>query len=217
MSRFRLHYKNKPYRLLGRVRHSETLETLTLYECLYPNEMGTMWVRPEAMFHESVELPQGRIPRFREVPLEITAFEALTDEAWAAIEPLAKPLFDDVDRKRVQERLARRADPLILIGTFEGDPVGFKIGHGAGDGAFASWLGCVRADRRGLGVGGTLMRAQHDWARERGYRRVVTKTMNRWPEMLMLNLRSGFVITGTEKSDRGLEIVLEKSLDLRPE
>lgn len=44
------HYKGKFYRYLGLVRHSETLEELVLYEALYDNELGRVWVRPKEMF-----------------------------------------------------------------------------------------------------------------------------------------------------------------------
>ena len=44
------HYKGPRYRVLGLVRHSETLEELVYYECLYDNPNGQYWVRPRAMF-----------------------------------------------------------------------------------------------------------------------------------------------------------------------
>ena len=46
------HYKGKHYRVLDTVRHSETLEPMTLYRALY-GEHG-LWVRPAAMFAEQV-------------------------------------------------------------------------------------------------------------------------------------------------------------------
>jgi GNAT superfamily N-acetyltransferase len=104
--------------------------------------------------------------------------------------------------------------------------VGFKIGHrardgGGGDGGSAqvyeSWLGGVRADRRGLGVATQLMHEQHRRAWDKGYRRIRTKTLNDWPEMLVRNLRAGFRVTGTQDCPRGLKILLEKALDRRPE
>lgn len=49
------HYKGGLYRVLGTVRHSETLEPLTLYQALY-GARG-LWVRPAAMFQEHVERP----------------------------------------------------------------------------------------------------------------------------------------------------------------
>ena len=41
-----LHYKGKKYQVRGTVTHSETLETMVLYDCLYENELGKTWVRP---------------------------------------------------------------------------------------------------------------------------------------------------------------------------
>jgi hypothetical protein len=48
------HYKNLLYQVLGTVRHSETLEPMTLYKALYGEE--GLWVRPAAMFNETVEI-----------------------------------------------------------------------------------------------------------------------------------------------------------------
>lgn len=59
------HYKGKRYKVHGLVRHSETLEELVLYEALYPNDLGKMWVRPKAMFCESITLNGHIVPRFR--------------------------------------------------------------------------------------------------------------------------------------------------------
>jgi hypothetical protein len=56
------HYKGGEYEVLGVVRHSETLEPLVLYRPLY-NQSG-FWVRPYAMFFESIEVDGQRQPRF---------------------------------------------------------------------------------------------------------------------------------------------------------
>jgi hypothetical protein len=56
------HYKNLLYQVLGTVRHSETLEPMTLYRALY-GEQG-LWVRPAAMFNEEIEINGVRQPRF---------------------------------------------------------------------------------------------------------------------------------------------------------
>ena len=57
------HYKGLPYQVLGTVRHSETLEPMTLYRALY-GQRG-LWVRPAAMFQEEVVIEGVRQPRFR--------------------------------------------------------------------------------------------------------------------------------------------------------
>jgi hypothetical protein len=46
------HYKGGLYEVVGTVRHSETLEPMTLYRALYG--AGGLWVRPAAMFAEQV-------------------------------------------------------------------------------------------------------------------------------------------------------------------
>jgi hypothetical protein len=56
------HYKHLMYEVLGTVRHSETLEPMTLYRALY-GERG-LWVRPAAMFEEDVVIDGIRQPRF---------------------------------------------------------------------------------------------------------------------------------------------------------
>ncbi len=59
---FYRHYKNLMYEVLGTVRHSETLEPMTLYRALY-GERG-LWVRPAVMFQEEVVVDGVRQPRF---------------------------------------------------------------------------------------------------------------------------------------------------------
>jgi hypothetical protein len=48
------HYKGGLYDVIGNVRHSETLEPMTLYRALY-GEHG-LWVRPAAMFNEMIQV-----------------------------------------------------------------------------------------------------------------------------------------------------------------
>lgn len=59
------HYKGKNYIVKDLVRHSETLEWMVLYECLYENSEGKLWVRPMGMFLENVDLDGKSIPRFK--------------------------------------------------------------------------------------------------------------------------------------------------------
>jgi len=56
------HYKGLRYEVIATVRHSETLEPMTLYRALY-GEQG-LWVRPAAMFEEDVVIDGLRQPRF---------------------------------------------------------------------------------------------------------------------------------------------------------
>lgn len=58
------HYKNKRYRVLSLAKHTETLEDLVVYEALYENQLSTVWVRPTAMFLESISVEGYSGPRF---------------------------------------------------------------------------------------------------------------------------------------------------------
>lgn len=60
-----LHYKQKKYRVLGVVRHSETLEEMVYYECLYHNPTGQYWVRPKELFCGDIKTDNYEGPRFR--------------------------------------------------------------------------------------------------------------------------------------------------------
>lgn len=58
------HFKGKLYEVIGVAKHSETLEDLVVYECLYENPKSKLWVRPTSMFLENVTVKSKKIPRF---------------------------------------------------------------------------------------------------------------------------------------------------------
>jgi hypothetical protein len=59
------HYKGGEYEVLGVVRHSETLEAMVLYRALYGER--ELWVRPHAMFLDTIVSGGVRQPRFAPV------------------------------------------------------------------------------------------------------------------------------------------------------
>lgn len=56
------HFKGNEYEVLGIASHSETLEPMVLYRALYGD--GQLWVRPLAMWKETVERNGKTVPRF---------------------------------------------------------------------------------------------------------------------------------------------------------
>lgn len=56
------HFKGNEYELLFTAKHSETLEELVVYRALYGE--GGVWVRPAAMWNETVERDGTSQPRF---------------------------------------------------------------------------------------------------------------------------------------------------------
>ena len=56
------HFKGSEYEVIGTARHSETLEEMVVYRALYGD--GGLWVRPAAMWSETVERDGYCGPRF---------------------------------------------------------------------------------------------------------------------------------------------------------
>lgn len=56
------HFKGNEYRVLYTATHSETLEPMVVYQALY-GQRG-IWVRPAAMWNETVTREGKPLPRF---------------------------------------------------------------------------------------------------------------------------------------------------------
>ena len=56
------HFKGNEYRVVGIAKHSETLEEMVVYQALYGE--GGLWVRPAAMWTETVKRDDYCGPRF---------------------------------------------------------------------------------------------------------------------------------------------------------
>jgi len=61
------HYKGNLYDVIGIARHSETLEELVVYKATYQPEGDNLWVRPKAMFEETVLVDGVEVKRFEKV------------------------------------------------------------------------------------------------------------------------------------------------------
>ncbi len=59
------HFKGQEYEVLGVARHSETEEEFVVYRALY-GDRG-LWIRPAAMFAESVTVDGRPILRFQPI------------------------------------------------------------------------------------------------------------------------------------------------------
>lgn len=207
------HYKNKPYKYAGLAKHSETLEDMVIYETRYENEKGKIWVRPKQMFFESVEVNGRPVPRFQEIPLELTEKTEVTAADIEQIAPVIEKAFGEWDPKWFYGTFNNHRKFHLVLARVEGQAVAFKLGYEDDPRTFYSWLGGVIPDYRGLGIAAALMSTQHDWCRKHGYHKVQTKTLNRFRAMLILNIRHGFEIIGTHLSDEGgFKILLSKNL-----
>jgi hypothetical protein len=59
------HFKGNLYQVVGEAKHSETGEELVVYRPMYGDQ--ALWVRPKAMFIESVDVDGELKPRFAPV------------------------------------------------------------------------------------------------------------------------------------------------------
>ena len=59
------HFKGNMYQVIGTARHSETLEEMVVYRAEYGE--GQLWVRPAAMWNETVERDGQVFPRFTRI------------------------------------------------------------------------------------------------------------------------------------------------------
>ena len=60
------HYKGDSYEVIGVGNDTETQESVVIYRPLYQSDVA-YWVRPYAMFMETVIVDGERIPRFKKV------------------------------------------------------------------------------------------------------------------------------------------------------
>lgn len=56
------HYKGNMYEVIGVATHSEDESKVVVYRTLYGN--FDLWIRPFAMFTETVEIDGKQVPRF---------------------------------------------------------------------------------------------------------------------------------------------------------
>lgn len=214
------HYKNKFYKYLGVVKHSESLEDLILYKTLYKNTHSELWVRPKNMFFEEIEIDGKKLSRFESVQFHYHFFNKADDQLIKILNNISKSVFSEFDDNKIEVKLKNKKSLMIIVVSKESSlssnsVIGFKLGYELTDEVYYSWLGAVHPEYRGLGVGLELLTQQHQWCETMGFKSVETKTTNKWKDMLLLNLKFGFDIYGTEcNSKNELKILLRKNLNV---
>ena len=133
-----------------------------------------------------------------EVRLEYWESAKCISNAEALADFLA-PLFGDDDWSDYASKLTGRAHLLAIVALLgESQLVGVKMGYERNRGVFNSWIGGVAPQFRGTGLANHLMTAQHEWAKDAGFRGVETATRQHNRAMGILNLKSGFVVAGLD-------------------
>ncbi len=148
--------------------------------------------------------------------IEYKAFDKMTDEVAQDIFSLESLAHE---KPFPISKLKRKTDfknNLLILVAYSGSlPVGYKVGFEESERLFDSWIGGVHPEFRRKGIAKNLMNMQHERAKEMGYSFVRTHTKNSYREMLIFNIRYGFDVVGTYKSDyqKELIIMLEKALN----
>mgnify|MGYP005698386127 CR=1 FL=1 len=122
-------------------------------------------------------------------------------------------IFDSpYSREKIIRESSTKNNLLILMAYQSEKIVGYKIGFELSSRIFYSWIGGVHPEFRSLGIAKKLMETQHHLIPRLGHKCVRTYTENKYKEMLILNIKSGFDIIGVYKSDHDDKqtIMLEK-------
>lgn len=122
-------------------------------------------------------------------------------------------IFKTDNTSKIQDKFRSEKNFHTILAFNNKEIIGFKIGYELNEATFYSWLGGVKEDFRGYKIAFEMMIRQHHWCQMKGYKKVQTKTLNRWRNMLILNIKSGFDIVQTFTDEKGqIKIVLEKIL-----
>ena len=120
-------------------------------------------------------------------------------------------IFEDAVEKFFIQRIHTKQQILSLIAYQNNIPVGFKIGYLYNTNTFYSWVGGILPKYRRKGIASSLAKQQEHWAKNNGFTKLRTKSMNRFKSMLILNLKNGFDITQVYTNEKGqTKIVFEK-------
>lgn len=146
---------------------------------------------------------------------EIKFFDALTDELVLDLVSIENQVFEKpMSAEDIVAELGGRKSLVVLVAYSGASPCGYKIGFEYSVSTFFSWSGAVVPACRRCGLGTRLMEEQHLKAKQMGFIYMRTHTKNKYREMLILNLKFGFDITGFYKTlgEAQPGIVLEKML-----
>jgi predicted GNAT superfamily acetyltransferase len=137
----------------------------------------------------------------------------LTEKIQRELTDIYPKIFESFNEKNFFKKFTYHSQFFILMAYVDQRPVGFKIGYGQDPELFYSWTGGVLPQFRKMGIANTLMVKQHEWCKQNGYSIIETRTRNKFPEMIALNMKFNFQIVGTfTDTDKSPKIILRKAL-----
>jgi ribosomal protein S18 acetylase RimI-like enzyme len=145
--------------------------------------------------------------------MKIEIYKGIIKEAFEISKKI--PEFDKISTEKEYEKRLSNTKYLILIAKVNNELVGFKVGYDRyNDGSFYSWIGGVIPEYRKKGIAKKLAEEQELWAKKQGYKNIKIKTRNKFRNMLIFLITSGFKIIDIEKKEQINEnrIILKKDL-----
>lgn len=114
-----------------------------------------------------------------------------------------------------QKRLDRaiQNNALLLVALVEHKIVGFKFGYIIPDTrTFFSWLGGVKTEFRRQKIGKTLLLRQEQHALDMGLARIYFTSYDRYPEMIAMGKKQGYVCIRSQPDEGETKYWFEKRL-----
>ena len=137
----------------------------------------------------------------------------LSNNLFTELLNLYNQLFEDADLEFFKTRFTTQANICSVLAFKKTQLIGFKIGYPVENNTFYSWIGGVNSEFRNIGIGKQLATLQENYAIQKGFSVLKTKSMNRFKPMMILNLKNGFNITKVYTNTKGqTKIVFEKQL-----
>jgi GNAT superfamily N-acetyltransferase len=138
--------------------------------------------------------------------------ESIPDEnIYQELAKLYATLFKGADLIFFKQRIEEQEKALYVLAYNDAILIGFKIGYPYNDNTFYSWVGGVHPDYRNQGIAKQLVKLQEDYAKNKGFTKLRTKSMNQFKPMMILNLKNGFDIKNIYTNTKGqTKIVFEK-------
>ncbi|WP_283636883.1 GNAT family N-acetyltransferase [Aquaticitalea lipolytica] len=148
------------------------------------------------------------------VSISYNIFEGdLSNNLFTELLHLYNQLFEDADLEFFKTRFTTQANICSVLAFKKTQLIGFKIGYPVENNTFYSWIGGVNSEFRNIGIGKQLATLQENYAIQKGFSVLKTKSMNRFKPMMILNLKNGFSITKVYTNTKGqTKIVFEKQL-----
>ncbi|WP_060989943.1 GNAT family N-acetyltransferase [Photobacterium leiognathi] len=135
--------------------------------------------------------------------MDLQIREASVEEALEVLHRIVE-FAAPISLAELTARLANKS-ALILVAENQQQLVGVKIGYALDKQVFYSWLGGVLPAGRGRGVAQALLEAQEAWVIDQGYQQLTVKSRNRFPAMVRLLIRNGYLIEDIEKKEGVLD------------